>query len=85
MVNNGRAEQTTGCFGQGDRLRSRSPVAVASIGSDSGRRTGRAAIAVATRTRLSLRVQAELDQRIYPLDVRVSDRSSLRCPLQRHD
>jgi len=39
----------------------------------------------ATRTRSGLRVQAELDQRSYPLGVRVSDRELAAVPLQRHD
>jgi hypothetical protein len=39
----------------------------------------------ATRTRSGLRVQAELDQRRYPLGVRVSDRELAAVPLQRHD
>jgi hypothetical protein len=39
----------------------------------------------ATRTRSSLRVQAELDQRSYPLGVRVSDLELAAVPLQRHD
>ena len=38
----------------------------------------------ATRTRSGLRVQAELDQRSYPLGVRVSDRELAAVPLQRH-
>jgi hypothetical protein len=39
----------------------------------------------ATRTRSGLRVQAELDQRSYPLGVRVSDRELAAVPLRRHD
>ena len=39
----------------------------------------------ATRTRSGLRVQAELDQRRYPLGVRVSDRELAVVPLGRHD
>jgi hypothetical protein len=38
----------------------------------------------ATRTRSGLRVQAELDQRSYPLGVRVSDRELAAVPLRRH-
>ena len=39
----------------------------------------------ATRTRSGLRVQAELDQRSYPLGVKISDREFAAVPLQHHD
>jgi hypothetical protein len=39
----------------------------------------------ATQTRSGLRVQAELDQRSYPLGIRVADRELAAVPLQRQD
>ena len=39
----------------------------------------------ATSTRTGLRVQAELDQRTYPLGVKVSDAEVAAVPITRHD
>jgi hypothetical protein len=38
----------------------------------------------ATTTRSGFKVRAELDQRSYPLGVKVSDRALAAVPLQRH-